>query len=86
MSSEREEVGRRMERSFAFRIPVWEARRMGFGLRSREAGHAERASRKNESGLKREKETDDEGKGPPRLTMQPDLWPGRTYIELHTIS
>lgn len=23
---------------------------------------------------------------PPRLTMQPDLWAGRAYVELHTIS
>ena len=32
------------------------------------------------------KEQEEETEGAPRLTMRPDLWFGRTYIELHTIS
>lgn len=46
----------------------------------------ETESEREEGERARRSERESEGKGPPRLTMQPDLWPGRTYIELHTIS
>lgn len=76
---EREEVERRRKGALVF------VSRLGGPSNGLGSAFEERA-RDGARLSTRGRERGDEGKGPPRLTMQPDLWPGRTYIELHTIS
>lgn len=51
---------------------------------------AEQRERERKSERRSEEGARGEGGGgplpSPRLTMQPDLWAGRAYVELHTIS